>query len=207
MKNISWIYRSIIEEYINMKKTALLLDINDTLDDGREFEERKRTKNLILRTGVLPAKDGIEEFAVFLHEYNEKLITIFWTSVWLRGQDYVAKEFLGNNKNIVYFDSDEFMSYDTFNKKYLHDESRRFWGVWTPKTRYFLKFRKYIWSKIERTIWFEDSLNEVDKAFVDKDSHIKHIGFSEWYNPVTQEYDKPADTLKGKIEEIKAHII
>ena len=82
-------------------KNILLLDINDTLDDGRTTEELEswafddffiRGKRHI--PGVAIPKEWIERFWDFLREYHDRIIPIFWTAVWVRSQERFVHEVL-----------------------------------------------------------------------------------------------------------------
>ena len=113
-------------------KTTLLIDINDTLDDGSDFEYREKQHFLDLQnwtppTWVMWPRKWIEDFSNFLIEYREKLLPIFWTSVWLYGQKHVRYDWL--KTDVIGFNGEifhEFNENDNFSASSI-------W-IWTPKS-------------------------------------------------------------------------
>lgn len=190
-----------------MKKTTLLLDINDTLDNGHDYLWRslmylEAKKEFIQRwkvpsSWVMPPKEWIEIFWDFLNAYKNKILPIFWTSVWLQWQKYVADKYL--KANVVWFDGEKFYN------DWILD------AVWTwiggYKSRFIPVLRDRFKQESQRIIWFEDRLCEIDRKHVDQDGSIHHVKMSYGYNPETQKFDKPADLLADKIGEIKRLII
>jgi len=168
-------------------KTTLLIDINDTLDDGSDFQYREKQHLLDLETWaptwVMWPRKWIEDFSAFLIEYKAKLLPIFWSSVWLYGQDFVAREWL--KTEIIWFDGKTFHTFKT--NDILHPSAT---GIMVPKGYYMNILMDYIRWKSEHIIWFEDWLNLEDQCFVDGNGHVDHV----WVNQV--------DTLTEKIPEI-----
>jgi len=164
-------------------KTTLLIDINDTLDDGSDFAYRENMSLDVECTWVLWPRKWIENFSDFLVEYKEKLLPIFWTSVWLYGQDFVAKQWL--KTEIIWFDGKDFIplpSSGIFSPSYP-------W-IGTPKSSDIPTLREYIKDKSEHIIWFEDWLNRLDQNFVDTPKDVDYISVNQ------------IDTLTSKIPEI-----
>ena len=154
-------------------KTTLLIDINDTLDDGSNLNSRDRQhaleEEMWIHIWVAGARKWIEDFAEFLVEYKEKLLPIFWTTVWPHGQKFVADTFL--NTDIIWFDRDTFLNFNNFSPKL---DVIKGWII-TPKSYYFPLLLEYIKWKSEHIIWFEDVINLEDQNFVDSHNNINHV--------------------------------
>ncbi len=174
-------------------KNILLLDINDTLDDGRTTEELEswafddffiRGKRHI--PGVAIPKEWIERFWDFLREYHDRIIPIFWTAVWVRSQERFVHEVL---KAPVYAFSTDFKAgvwellvpwKPKFYSESVAGGNGGSKSAALPKV--FSRFGEWI-----NTIWFEDCRN--NSSF--SEDNIHGIGI------------KRFESLVSKIEEIK----
>ena len=183
-----------------MNKTVLLIDINDTLDDSDHPDRRKLYQSNKLPHWVMPAREGIKDFAIFLNEFHDKLVPIFWTSVWMRWQRAVARKYL--NFPVIWFNWEEFVNFDTATDRVMKSH----W-IWLPKSRFIQDVTQYVWTEVPNIIWFEDGLWPNDKAFVDKYDNISHVGIRWSWDPIERNYSRVPDTLAEKIEEIKSLII
>lgn len=191
-------------------KTALLLDINDTLDDHSNHEERRRINNSSVDSieyqlqlnGVMPLRDWIDIFASFLEEYNERIIPIFWSAVGIHWQSLLARYYFWEAQ-IVWNSAWEFIP----NIRNYDLSSQRGIGIWSPKSKHMSDLREFIRWKASRIVWFEDSIRGADKEYVDTHDDVFHVWLKWRWNEWTQDYSREPDKLVDKVEEIKRLII
>ena len=155
-------------------KDILLLDINETIDNphSNSRSEFWNNKEELILNWVMPLREDIRVFSDFLEKYRESLMVVFFSSVWIRGQQLVARELSlnWNKKDFFLYDWEKIIKF----KNRVDYDKISTW-IWMPKSRYVKKvIEEFKWN-YRKVIWFEDSLCSEDKLFVVENDWINHV--------------------------------
>ena len=137
-------------------KNLLLLDVNDTLDDASDMLMRyymyrdgaSRLPDFSKYRWVMPQRGGMLAFRDMLQRYKEKIHIVFWTSVPLIWQKYVAEKYLEMDDCFL-FDSHLWCQHISD-----YDSKERGSGIWTPKSKHISELTHYFGNQVWNIIWF-----------------------------------------------------